>query len=322
MHFCENLSLKLHRPCCIQYENENTEKNDVWDVALQTARVRVSKCRHFHVYTWAVDNWISLTAFIGRDVKGAAEAALICSRRLTADVPWLRCSFAPALHSEMKVSSQAVCNGLFVYIPSLGHWMLILLLFLEVYAHVVTPVSLCVLLFWPYSFYYSDDTVEPHSSFFLLQIKIKLPRCCITSGNLGLDWHAEVYKMALWESIPFMVDCCDHFALPPLPLLAATVRQDKQTSRQLSRGLGLLWRICQGSLPPSPPQWGIPISASDSLGKLEVVPLTNFLWHGKDRNHMWEHPHILFQFNIDLRARPLAGLVVSMWRTEREILER
>lgn len=83
-----------------------------------------------------------------------------------------------------------------------------------------------------------------------------------------------------------MLDCRDNFALPPLPLLAACVCQDKQTSRQLSGGLGLQWRTCQGSLPPSLPEQGIPISASDSPRKLEVVPLTNFLWHGKDRNHM------------------------------------
>lgn len=136
------------------------------------------------------------------------------------------------------------------------------------------------------------------------------------SRNNNLCFHKGGKKMVLWETIPFMLhDCCDNVALPPLPLLVASVCQDKQTSRQLSRGLGLPWRTCQGSLPPSLPQWGIPISASDSPRKLKVVPLTNFLWHGKDRNHMWEHPQILFHFNIDLRDRPLAGLVVSMCRT-------
>lgn len=39
-----------------------------------------SESRYSHAHTQAVDNRVSLTAFIGRDVKCAAEAALICSR--------------------------------------------------------------------------------------------------------------------------------------------------------------------------------------------------------------------------------------------------
>lgn len=70
---------------------------------------------------------------------------------------------------------------------------------------------------------------------------MEMPRCYVTPRNLGLDWHwhdsclwMAVNEMALWEIIPFMPDCPDHFALPPLPLLAASVpgQTDKLAAQQ------------------------------------------------------------------------------------------
>lgn len=114
----------------------------------------------------------------------------------------------------------------------------------------------------------------------------------------------ESFSRALLKTVPFMLDFrwnCFFFSFPPLPRCHATVCQDKQTGRQLSRGLGLLWKTCQGSLPLLQSRGFL---FQPRTHKLEVVPLTTFLWHGKDRNHMWEHPCILFHFGVGLKARP------------------
>lgn len=56
-----------------------------------------------------------------------------------------RCLVAPLL---LCISSFLGCLRKVVYIPCLGRWMFILFL----YAQVVTPVGLCVFLFFPHSF--------------------------------------------------------------------------------------------------------------------------------------------------------------------------
>lgn len=63
------------------------------------------------------------------------------------------------------------------------------------------------------------------------------------SFNWTICFH-KAHKRALWEGLHAWLQWYN-IALTLFPLLAVGVFQGKQTSRQLSRGLGLLWRTCR-----------------------------------------------------------------------------
>ena len=197
-----------------------------------------------------------------------SRAAPICSRRLTAGISWLRCNVAPAPRSHE--SAFPGCLRRLVCLHS--H-----LRPLDVYL-AAPPLRLSHLLASVYFTF--QETLHILKA---LEFCSKTPRCCITSRNLAFDWHSEVLpnNELCWIKRP-----CERAY--PSRLIAAIISlfplhrssqpafcQDKQTSRQLSRSLGLQWRICQGSLPLQ--GRGLLFQLSDCLRKLEVVPLTNFL---------------------------------------------
>lgn len=141
--------------------------------------------------------------------------------------------------------------------------------------------------------------------------------CYLKEFNIDLtprSFPEQANKMAMYPSC--LVAVIILLFLFPRSLLPVFAR----TNRQAGSSAGVL-DYCEESTraprpPPYPPlQSGGFLFQLRTLCKLEVVPLTNFLWHGKDRSHMWEHPHILLHFNIALRAWHLVGLVVSMFRT-------
>lgn len=84
-------------------------------------------------------------ACIGRDVRGASRAALICLRRLTAGVPGLRCNFAPAprAHRWKYFPGLFTQACLFTFPPQAAGCLSCCSS-----AQVVTPVSLCVFHFY------------------------------------------------------------------------------------------------------------------------------------------------------------------------------
>lgn len=177
----------------------------------------------------------ALTAFIGGDVRGAAERSWFVYggwRQMSRGSS--QCNFA----RMMKVFSWAVYT-MFVYIPGLGLLDVYPVVVPRDFAQVVTPVRSCV-------YYFSSIQRRQVGPLDL----VLLPGAVLHQGILG-SFPKQVNKTSLWETIPFMLDdCCDNVALPLLPLLVASVCQDKQTSRQHSRGLGLLRGTCQASLPP------------------------------------------------------------------------
>lgn len=105
-----------------------------------------------------------------------------------------------------------------------------------------------------------------------------------------------------------MLYCCDiilPFLLPHcfLPLFAST-------NRQADSSAGVLDYCEEPAVAPSLNP-SLPSRVGDSSFSFGLSPQTwsgsayqfSLVWN--DRNHIWEHPHILFHFNKDLRARPL-----------------
>ncbi len=213
------------------------DNNHVWYVTSCTAIVRESKSLRFFTQT-ADDRCGSVEMLMrlldvmwkvepsGSDLFGGwQQMSHGSSFTLTDESVFLGC-----VHRVVCLHSH--CRPLDVYSVSL----------LWVSAHVFTPVSVLFYLF------VSENTLCPEC--FVGEFSVLCYLSEFGSVFLNSDsFSHKVNKAALWETAPFMPDCCDNSALPPLPLLAASVCQDKQTSRQLSRGLGLLWRICQDSPP-------------------------------------------------------------------------